>query len=138
MSEPLFLCDTNILSELARPEPAPGVAAWAQGVSTVTLSVITLEEIAYGLTWKPSPRLRAWLAEFLSAHCEILPITLEIAERAGEMRGTLRAQGKTRTQADMLIAATAQLHRLTLVTRNARDFEGCGIPVFNPFVGPRR
>ncbi len=52
-------------------------------------------------------------------------------------RGGLRTQGKTRSQADMLIAATAQIHQLTLVTRNTRDFEDCQIPVFNPFTESR-
>jgi predicted nucleic acid-binding protein len=49
------------------------------------------------------------------------------------MRGKLRNQGKTRSQADMLIAATAQIHQLTLVTRNIRDFEDCDILLLNPF-----
>ncbi|MEQ9484212.1 MAG: hypothetical protein RIG27_18290 [Coleofasciculus sp. F4-SAH-05] len=49
------------------------------------------------------------------------------------MRGQLRTQGKPRSQADMLIAATAQVHQLTLVTRNIRDFEDCGILTLNPF-----
>jgi len=49
------------------------------------------------------------------------------------MRGELQAREQTRSQSDMLIAATAQLHALTLVTRNSDDFEGCGIPQLNPF-----
>ena len=45
----------------------------------------------------------------------------------------LKGRGQTSTQADMLIAATAQIHGLTVVTRNVRDFDGCGIAVLNPF-----
>ena len=52
----MYLVDTNIISELARPAPNAGVLAWAGTVTTIILSVITLEEIFYGLTWKPSPR----------------------------------------------------------------------------------
>ena len=51
------------------------------------------------------------------------------------LRGRFRAAGEQRTQADMLIAATVAAHGLTLVTRNNRDFDGCGIPVLNPFTG---
>lgn len=64
---------------------------------------------------------------------DMLSCTPEIAKRAGELRGELQARGNTRSPADMMIAATAQLHQLTLVTRNARYFVDCGIPVLNPF-----
>ena len=128
-----FLCDTNIISELARPQPNPGVLAWSAQVSLISLSVITLEEIAYGLASKPNARVQNWFHEFLKTYCQIIPITAEIAHRSGELRGGLRTQGKPRTQADMLIAATAHLYQLTLVTRNTRDFEDCGILLLNPF-----
>ncbi|HBL15158.1 MAG TPA: PIN domain-containing protein [Cyanobacteria bacterium UBA11162] len=128
-----FLCDTNIISELARPQPDSGVIAWSRGVTSITLSVITLEEITYGLIAKPNTRIQAWFQNFLNTYCQIIPITPEIARYAGELRGRLRMQGITRSQADMLIAATAQIHQLTLVTRNTRDFEGCEISLLNPF-----
>jgi len=128
-----FLCDTSIISELSHPNPNPGVAQWAADVSAIALSVITLEEIFYGLAWKPNPRVRAWFEEFLDSHCYVLPIAAEVAQRAGELRAQLQWQGKPRSQADMTIAATAQIHKLTIVTRNSRDFEGCGIPLLNPF-----
>ena len=130
----MMLVDTNVLSELARPEPHPGVVRWADRVGLpVHLSVVTLEEIHFGLGSRPNPRIAAWFETFLSKDCEILPITAAIARQAGALRGQLRADGQQRTQADMLIAATAQAHQLSLVTRNLRDFEGCGIPLLNPF-----
>ena len=128
-----YLVDTNVLSELARRRPNADVVAWAQGVSTVTLSVITVEEIFFGLAWKPNARVREWFETFLVEHCHVHPLTQDIARAAGELRGRLTAGGAVRTQADMLIAATAQAHHLTLVTRNVRDFVGCGIDLFNPF-----
>jgi predicted nucleic acid-binding protein len=128
-----FLCDTNVLSELVRLRPNAGVAEWAQKVSSISVSAITVEEIAYGLAWKPNPRILDWFGSFLRDFLEILPITAEIAGRSGRLRGTLQARGKTRSQADMLIAATAQFHGLTLVTRNARDFEDCGLSLLDPF-----
>ncbi|NES19847.1 MAG: type II toxin-antitoxin system VapC family toxin [Symploca sp. SIO3E6] len=128
-----FLCDTNIISELARSQPNPGVLNWSANVSSITLSVITVEEIFYGLSSKPNPRIQNWFQEFVKSRCHIIPLTPEIAQRSGELRGLLRTQGKPRSQADMLIAATAQIRNLTLVTRNIREFEDCGILLLNPF-----
>jgi toxin FitB len=127
------LCDTNLISELARPQPNPGVLVWAAGVSSIWVSVITVEEIFYGLSAKPNLRIQTWFEGFVERYCKLLPITAEIAQRSSELRGQLRGEGKTHTQADMMIAATAQIHQLTLVTRNIRDFDGCGIPLLNPF-----
>ena len=129
-----MLVDTNVLSELARPEPAVEVQRWAASVSLpIRVSVVTLEEIHFGLSWRPNPRVEAWFERFFADCCEVLPITPAIARRAGELRGRLPAEGLQRTQADMLIAATAQAHQLPLVTRNVRDFAGCGIALLDPF-----
>lgn len=127
------LCDTNVISELARPRPNPGVLNWASTVTSIALSAVVVEEIYYGLSWKPNPRVSAWFDRFLTADRQILPVTREIAQRCGEMRGQFMAGGIVRSQADMLIAATAQIHQLTIVTRNVRDFEGCTVPLLNPF-----
>ena len=130
-----LLCDTNILAELARHAPNPGVLAWSNQVSQVVLSAVTLEEVEYGLAWHAKPGVRAWLEVFLAQHCQILPVDAAVARHAGILRGQLRAQGQVRSQADMLIAATAAIHGLVLVTRNERDFAGCGVAVLNPFSG---
>jgi toxin FitB len=127
-----FLCDTNIISELARPRPNAGVLAWSNEVSFISISVITVEEIAYGLAAKPNVRVQAWFEQFLQSNCRIFSLTEAIAHQAGTLRGTLQTQGKPRTQADILIAATAKVHNLTLVTRNVRDFQDCGISLLNP------
>jgi predicted nucleic acid-binding protein len=128
-----YLCDTNIISELARPKPNIGIVAWSESVTTITLSTITIEEIAFGLIAKPNPRIQAWFQNFLRTYCQVLPVTSEIAQLAGELRGGFRNKGITRSQADMLISATAKVHNLTLVTRNTRDFEDCGVSLLNPF-----
>jgi predicted nucleic acid-binding protein len=129
-----YLVDTNVLSELSKPSPNYGVVEWAEKVSQFAISAITVEETEFGLNAKPNDRVRAWFEEFVERHCTVLDVTEPIARRSGVLRGTLRSKGKTRTPADMLIAATAAQHGLTLVTRNLRDFEGCGIPVLDPFV----
>lgn len=129
----LKLCDTNILSELAKARPNPGVLEWAETERRLALSVITIDELYFGLAWRPHPKIRAWLDDFLAARCEALDITPEIARIGGELRGNLQARGRIRTQADALIAATARAHGLTLVTRNVKDFEDCGVAILNPF-----
>lgn len=128
-----FLVDTNIIGELSRREPNPGVLAWARTVSVISVSVITVEEVLFGLSWKPNLRVRTWFEEFLATYCRLHPVTDEIARRAGQVRGALAARGRSRTQADMLIAATVQVHQQTLVTRNVRDFAECGISLLDPF-----
>ena len=128
----MVLCDTNIIGELARPRPNSGVLAWVSTVSSIALSVISVEEIFYGLARKPHLKIRAWFDEFLDNRCTILPVTAAIAKRCGHLRGELQAKGQTRTQADMLIAATAQGHQLTRGTRNVTDFTDCHMPLLDP------
>jgi predicted nucleic acid-binding protein len=128
-----FLVDTNILCELARPEPDAGVLSWAETLNRCFLSVITIEELFYGLAWKPNSRIQAWLDHFIENSVDILPVTESIARRAGIMRGEFQYRGIVRTQADLLIASTGSEHGLTVVTRNSRDFEGCGVAILNPF-----
>lgn len=127
------LIDTNIISELVRPQPDHKVVKWAGQQTGFFLSVISLEEIHYGLSWKPNERVNVWITNFLTSYCQLLSVTDTIAKQAGELRGRLQQQGRTRTQADIVIAATSLEHGLTLVTRNEKDFEDCGLKLLNPF-----
>ena len=127
-----YLLDTNIVSELTKRHPNQGVLAWAATVTDQQLSAISVDELRFGMARRPDQRIINWLEQYLSQH-SVLPVTREIAEQAGAMRGNFSRKGIVREQADMLIAATAQAHNLTLVTRNTRDFENCGIGLLNPF-----
>lgn len=124
--------DTNIVSELSRRQPNTGVLAWAAAAPNFAISAVTVDEIFFGLARRPNARIADWFEGFLGRH-PVLPVTEAITRRSGELRGGFSARGVVRSQPDMLIAATAQIHALTLVTRNTADFAGCGIPVLNPF-----
>jgi toxin FitB len=128
-----MLVDTNVVSELMRARAAPAVVAWAEQQERMSLSVVTLEEILVGLAHRPSERMARWFEAFVTARCELLAVTPSIARRCAALRGSLRRGGKQRTQADMLIAATALEHGLALATRNTKDFEGLAVPIVNPF-----
>ena len=134
----MFLADTNIISELMRPLPDAGVVQWARRVdhagASFTISAITVDEIIFGLKWRPNASKMVWFTAFLKK-ARVLSVNTEIARRAGELRADMARRGTVRQQPDMLIAATAQIHALTLVTRNVRDFDGCGIGLLNPFKG---
>jgi toxin FitB len=129
----MYLLDTNIVSELVRPEPDNNVVFWSEGVREAAISVVTLEEIKFGLSWKPNARVQHYLDEFFFSWLQVIPVTGEIASQAGTMRGGFMSRGKSRTQADMFIAATAIHYGFTLVTRNIRDFDGCPVTILNPF-----
>jgi toxin FitB len=115
----------------------PSVAAWAASVSAddLFLSVLTLGEIRSGIE-RLRPRdpeqagmFDAWLAELRVRFAErILPVD----ERAADQWGRLNATTPRKT-VDSLIAATAHAHALTVVTGNTRDFEGCDVPVLDPW-----
>jgi len=125
--------DTNVVREMMRPRPAEGVLRWGESVESMHLSVVTLEEIWFGLAAKPGARLEKWFDEFCRDYCEIHPITPAIARRTAWLRALRRGVSRPMIQADAFLAGTAAEHGLILVTRNVRDFEGCGIRLSDPF-----
>ena len=133
-----FLLDTNVVSELRKKERcAPKVNAWAAAVprNQDFLSVLVVGELTRGATLKRrmDPRmaeaLDKWIARLTHLYAErILPITLEIAHEWGRLSALRPIPPE-----DGLLAATALVHRLTLVTRNVKNVEGLGVSVLNPW-----
>jgi len=136
-----FLLDTNVVSEWMKPRPNPGVVAWLADVDEdrVFLSVITLTELRYGIERMPPghrrKRLDQWLEEELPLRFEgrILAIDPAIADACGKVVARSEAVGRRLEAMDAFLAATAEVHRLTLVTRNTADFQPTVKGVLNPW-----
>lgn len=133
-----FLLDTNVISEARRPTGDPNVRAWVAGSadSEIYLSALTIGEIRQGIArlQRRDPahawRLDAWLAALRQRHADrILPVTTEIAEVWGQLNAP-----NPLPVVDGLLAATALVHGLTLVTRNTADVARTGVRVLNPFL----
>ena len=125
-----FLLDTNAVSEWVKPRPNPGLIRWMESVDEdrVFLSVISLAELRYGVERMPAgarrSRLEQWLRDELPLRFErrILPVDNDIAEAWGRTVSRSEAQGRPMGAMDAFLSATAEVHRLTLVTRNVSDF----------------
>jgi predicted nucleic acid-binding protein len=136
-----FLLDTNVVSEWVKPRPDAGVVAWLAEVDEdrVYVSVITLAELRYGIermaTGRRRTRLDEWLRNELPLRFEgrILAINGAIADAWGKIVARGEASGRPMGVTDAFIAATVEVHGLTLVTRNASDFEATLKSVVNPW-----
>jgi hypothetical protein len=132
----VFLVDTNVVSEVRKPRPNPLVISWLRGVSDrdLFLSAVTIGELQAGVeklrqtNQDAAAEIEEWVDQ-VAAVWNILPMDAKTfrlwAVLMRDQPGTLIA--------DAMIAATAQLHRLTVVTRNVRDFDRLGVPALDPF-----
>ncbi len=134
-----WLLDTNVISEIRKgPRADPGVARWVAGrQDDAWLSVLTVGEIRRGIELKrrkdevAARHLEIWLQGLLgSFEARILPVDGRVAEVWGRLNVP-----DPRPVVDTLLAATAIVHGLTLVTRNVDDVVGTGARVLNPFAG---
>ena len=136
-----YLLDTNVVSEWTKPRPNPGVVEWLSQVpeDEVFLSVVTFAELRHGIERLPAGRRRRRLDEWLRGELalrfegRIVLIDGAIADEWGRLVARQEARGHPIAATDGLIAATAQVHALTLVTRNATDFQASVKAVLNPW-----
>lgn len=132
----MFLLDTNVVSELRRPRPHGAVLSWLRGTADgdLHLSAVTLGEIQAGieLTREQDPakaaEIEAW-TDLLAASWNVLPMDGETFRAWARL---MHRKSDT-VYEDAMIAATAAVHDLTVVTRNVADFRPFGVRVLNPF-----
>jgi toxin FitB len=132
----VYLLDTNVVSELRRPRPHGAILAWLREVSDteIHLSAVTIGEVQAGIeiTRERDPakaaEIELWLEEVAKTY-NVLPMDADI------FRAWARLMHRRSDDLieDAMIAATAVVHKLTVVTRNVRDFERLGVRTLNPF-----
>lgn len=136
-----WLLDTNILSELRRPKPEAKVVGFiaAQPLDHLFVSAVTLAEIRFGIELVGDVGRRAELGDWLTHRIRpmfdrrILPISEDVMFKWRLLVEDGRKAGHTFSQPDLIIAATALHHGMTIVSRDVSDFEKARAPVFNPW-----
>lgn len=136
-----WLLDTNVVSETVRPHADKAVLSWIalQAPQLVAASSVTIAELRVGIQLSADPRRREqlsrWVDEEVPAWFEdrLLPVTTSILCDWIMIGRMLAARGVTRNPADLLIAATARIYNLIVVSRNVRDFADTGVNVYDPW-----
>lgn len=137
-----YLIDTCCISELVKKKPNPNVVMWFADRDELSmyLSVITFGELRKGIEKLPDSKkkkeLNRWVNDDLSRRFKnrVLNITIEEVNKWGEILAAAEKDGNPLPAIDSLIAATALVHDLSVVTRNTKDIEGSGVEVINPWV----
>ena len=132
----MYLLDTNVASELRKPKPHGAVLVWFRGLedSQIHLSAVTIGEIQAGIELTREQdeakalEIEAWL-ERVAASYNVLPMDAA----AFRVWAQLMHRRSDTVYEDAMIAATAQIHGLTVATRNVADFKNFGVPLLNPF-----
>jgi toxin FitB len=140
-----WLIDTNVISEATSARPHEVVLTWLaeQPAEDLALSIVTLAELRDGAETAASHERRTALLEWVERDVEpgfrdrILPVTINVLIDWLALARRSAAARQPRFAPDLLIAATARVHRLIVVTRNSRDFAQADVPVFNPWTGQK-
>jgi predicted nucleic acid-binding protein len=136
-----FLLDTNAVSEWVKPRPNPGIVQWFDEVDEdrTFLSVITLGELRRGVDRLPNGRRRDNLERWLTGDLldrftdRVLPVDSLVADEWGRLLARAETAGKAIAGIDGLVAATANVHNMQVVTRNVRHFRLAGVGVICPW-----
>ena len=137
-----WLLDTNILSELRRPKPEPKVVDFvaAQPLERLFVSSITFAEIRFGIELLDAAERRAELTDWLTHKLRpmfdqrVLHVSEDVMFKWRLLVEAGRKVGHTFSQPDLIIAATALQHGLTIASRDTTDYVRAGVPVFNPWI----
>lgn len=126
--QPIYLLDTNVISEITKPNPNRNVVKKViENKHISTIASVTFEEMLYGVKILPASKkqsdLLSFNINFIQANYEIIPFDVHASWVLSDIRQRLEANGKRAPLADAMVAATAIANNLILVTRNVKDFE---------------
>jgi predicted nucleic acid-binding protein len=138
----LIVLDTNVISELVRPDANASVLGWARGIAEINLATTAVNEaeLRFGIARMAPGRRRSDLKHAIDKALDrrllgrVLPLDRPAAVAFAEFVAARQAAGRPVKTADAMIAAIARAHGATLLaTRDVDDFEGCGVPLFDPW-----
>jgi predicted nucleic acid-binding protein len=138
----MIIIDTNVVSEMLRPVPAPQVETWlaAQDSDNLYFTTISEAELRHGVAILPAGQRRTSLSRAIEGILEedfrgrILAFDRQAASAYASIAAQRRALGRHISQFDCQIAAIARVHGASVCTRNTSDYEDCGIELLNPWV----
>jgi len=133
-----YLLDTNVISELTKPQPNQGLVDWFWDNEGFCTSTISISELYCGIMRLPEGKRKTALKQHTDAlvrdlEGSVLPFDVSCSYACAELRHKAHLAGRTPSAEDLMIAAIAKAGNHTVVTRNVRDFEYLGVKVLNPF-----